>query len=94
MQETVVLSDAHYVERIVIVFILSFVLLALVSNVIGKERKSQWFKKRTKYTIFTRRSILGEFIHYGRPCTWQGCVVFIGLFTVILTFGYWYVFCY
>ena len=81
-----------YARKIGLTFLLSFVLFTITSIVIGEERKSRWFKKRTKYTFFTRRSIFGEFVHFGHPCTKEGVLVFVFLMSVIFSFGYWYIF--
>ena len=39
---------------------------------IGEERKSKWFQKRTTYSFFLRRGVLGEWLHFGYPCTIKG----------------------
>ena len=39
---------------------------------IGEERKSKWFQKRTAYSFFLRRGVLGEWLHFGYPCTVEG----------------------
>lgn len=87
-----VFTDDIYVQRIFIMFVLAFILFTVVGIIIGNERKAKWFKKRTKYTLFTRRSILSEFIHFGRPCTWEGLLITILLLGFIVGFGYWFVF--
>lgn len=94
MLEPVALDNAEYFRRIAIVFAVSVGLFFTVARVLGAERKAKWFKKRTRYTIFTRRSMFGEYIHFGRPCTWEGLLVFVGIFSFIFSFGYWYVFLY
>ncbi len=85
-------ADSVYMQRVVIVFICAFVLIAAVSKIIGEERKAKWFRKRTKYTLFTRRSILGEWVHFGYPCTWQGLLIFFATFGSIFSIGYLYIF--
>jgi len=85
-------ASAIYTEKIGLTFLLSFVLFAATSVIIGPERKSRWFRKRTKYSFFTARGVLGEFIHFGYPCTKEGILVFILLIGSIFTFGYWYIF--
>ncbi len=84
--------DVIYMKRIFIAFILSFVLLGIISHVLGEERKAKWFRKRTKYTLFTRRSILGEWIHFGYPCTWEGLAVATATFGGIFSASYFYIF--
>jgi hypothetical protein len=88
------MSEAQYLERIFTVFLFAFVLCALTSRLLGAERKDQWFRKRTKFSFFTRRSFLGEFIHFGYPCTWQGVMVFAVLIGAVFGIGYLYIFCY
>lgn len=85
-------NDVVYLSRVFTVFALSFVMFAAVSKILGAERKARWFKKRTKYTLFTNRSMLGEFIHFGYPCCKEGMMIFMGMFGFILSFGYWYIF--
>lgn len=84
-------NDVVYLTRVLTVFVLSFVLFAIVGKVLGAERKQKWFKKRTKYTLFTNRSVFGEFVHFGYPCCKEGVMVFAGMMGVIFTFGYWYI---
>jgi hypothetical protein len=85
-------TELMYLKKIATCFGLSFILFAAVSKIIGEERKSRWFRKRTKYSFFTRRSFVGEFIHYGYPCTIEGFGVFLGLMAVVFSFSYWYIF--
>lgn len=85
-------TEDMYVQRIFIMFIFAFILFTIVGLAIGSERKAKWFKKRTKYSFFNRRSIISEFIHFGRPCTWEGLVITIAMLGFILGFGYWFVF--
>ncbi|MBQ2135028.1 MAG: hypothetical protein II203_04900, partial [Phascolarctobacterium sp.] len=59
---------------------------------IGPENKANWFRRRMKYTFFNKRGIFGEYINFGYPICWQGCVVFLAVYGVIFSFGYWYVF--
>ncbi len=47
---------------------------------IGEERKSKWFQKRTTYSFFLRRGVLGEWLHFGYPCTVEG----YGVTTIML----------
>ena len=57
---------------------------------IGEERKSKWFQKRTTYSFFLRRGVLGEWLHFGYPCTVEGygvtaiMVCLIGLCSYII----------
>lgn len=88
------ISEEVILSRLGIMFVFSFLLFAATGVCIGHERKAQWFKKRTKYTLFTRRSIIGEFIHFGRPYTLEGYLITAFLFLVIFGGGYWFIFCY
>lgn len=81
-------------KRIMQVFIVSFFYIFLVARIIGAENKLKWFKRRERYTFFTRRGIFGEYINFGYPICWQGILVFIAIYGVILGVGYWYVFCF
>ena len=94
MLEPVTLSDAEYLKRVITVFLIAITIFIVTAKVLGPERKARWFKKRTKYNIFTRRSIFGEYIHFGRPCTREGMLIFAGIFVFVFSFGYWYIFCY
>jgi len=93
MESMTEVSNIEYAKRIGITFLLSFALFTVTSVIIGEERKARWFKKRTKSLLFfNRRSMVGEFINYGRPCTKEGVLVFIFLMGSIFSFGYWYIF--
>lgn len=88
------INEEILLVRLFIMFIFSFLLFTFTGILIGNERKAKWFKKRTKYSIFTRRSIIGEFIHFGRPYTLEGYLLTIFLFIIIFGGGYWFLFCY
>lgn len=84
-------------EHIVIIKIFqilaaSFLYISAIALLIGPERKSKWFKRRQKYTFFTHRGILGQYLNFGYPCTWQGMGIFIAIYGVIIPVSYWYVF--
>jgi hypothetical protein len=87
-------NEMLYFRKILIAFALTFAFMAVVGAILGPERKARWFKKRkmTNFTILNRRSILGEFMHFGYPCTWQGFLVTLGIFAVVGWFAYWYIF--
>ena len=57
-------SEVIQVQRILITMAVGFILIALSGMMIGSENKEKWFKKRTKYSLFTRRSVFGEFVHF------------------------------
>ena len=44
----------------------------ITALLIGEERKSKWFQKRKRYSFFLRRGLLGEWLHFGYPCTVEG----------------------
>ncbi|MBQ8418627.1 MAG: hypothetical protein IJX10_08380 [Phascolarctobacterium sp.] len=78
--------------RVIHVFIGAFFYIFAIAKLIGPVNKATWFRRRKKYTFFNKRGILGEYINFGYPVCWQGCVVFLVLYGVIFSFGYWYVF--
>lgn len=90
--EEISAADLMYAKRIGVVFLFAFCLFALIAQVIGAERKARWFKKREKYSFFTRRGGLGEFINFGYPCTAEGIAIFTAAVGGIFCFGYWYIF--
>jgi len=94
MTDLSIANDAIYIQRIFIMILISLTLLTITGIIIGPEKKALWFKKRSKYTLFTRRSILSEFIHFGHPCTREGFLITFFFFVVVFGFGYWFVFCY
>ena len=59
-------------NRIITVFLLSFLVFMGTARILGSERKERWFKRRTKYTLLNRRGIFGEYMNFGYPRTWQG----------------------
>ena len=79
-------------NRLFIIVFVAFILFYATVKVIGPENKEKWFKKRQKYTFFNRRGIFGEDINFGYPRTWQGMLIALALYGIILGGGYWYVF--
>lgn len=79
-------------ERLIQIIGLSFAYIYLVAKLIGQENKNDWFKKRTRSSFFTRRGFMGDYINFGYPVSWQGILVFLVIYGVIFTFGYWYLF--
>ena len=68
----------HMMSEEVRVFIcigIAFLVFLCASIILGPERKALWFKKRTKYTFFSRRSVFGEIMHFGYPVTKEGYAV-------------------
>lgn len=62
---------------------IALVIVYLMARLIGEERKALWFRKRTKYSFFMRRGPLGEYFHFGYPCTKQGVIVTAVMCTLI-----------
>ncbi|MEG1726569.1 MAG: hypothetical protein RR089_04705 [Acidaminococcaceae bacterium] len=81
-------------KKIIQIFLASFFYIFFVAKLIGTENKMKWFKRRERYTFFTRRGIFGEYINFGYPICWQGAAVFLAIYGVIIGVGYWYVFVY
>ena len=76
-------------DRIAIAFLGWIVMVFVTSWVLGPERKCKWFRQRDQNKSFlNRRGFLGEYIHFGYPCTRQGWAVFSLLMSVILTTAY------
>ena len=71
-------------NRIITVFLLSFLVFMGTARILGSERKERWFKRRTKYTLLNRRGIFGEYMNFGYPRTWQGLLVALGMYGLIL----------
>lgn len=74
--------------RVIIAFVLSLVIIYVSARIVGEENKAKWFKKRTKYTVFTRRGFLGETLHFGHPITKEGYYVMGGMFAAIIILSY------
>lgn len=58
--------------KILVCFVWAFIVFFITALIIGAERKSQWFQKRTKYSWFNRRGIISEVLHFGYPKTKEG----------------------
>ena len=80
------------VERLVQLMGFSFFYIYAIAKIIGSENKEKWFKRRSRSTFFTRRGFMGEYINFGYPICWQGCIVFLVLYGLIFAIGYWYLF--
>ena len=61
-----ILSDEGKVFACICIALFIFIITALL---LGEERKSKWFQKRKTYSFFLRRGLLGEWLHFGYPCT-------------------------
>ena len=91
------MTDQHsglILERLIQLIGISFVYIYAIARFIGSENKRTWFKKRTRSSFFTRRGFMGEYINFGRPICWQGYMVMIVMYGVILLGGYVYLFVY
>lgn len=58
--------------KILICFVWAFIVFFITALILGVERKSQWFQRRTKYSWFNRRGFLGETLLFGYPKTKEG----------------------
>ena len=58
--------------KILICFVWAFIVFLITALILGADRKSQWFQKRTKYSWFNRRGIISEWLHFGYPKTREG----------------------
>lgn len=61
----------------------ALIVFGISAEIIGEERKARWFHKRTKFSWFVRRGIMGEKFHFGYPCTIEGVLVFIVMIAII-----------
>lgn len=74
--------------KVILTFFLGIVISYLTASLIGSQRKGKWFKQHRQTSFFSRRGILGEGCHFGYPCTWQGMVVMILMYSIIFLTGY------
>lgn len=81
-------------SRVMQIFFGAFIYIYFIAKLVGPENKQMWFRKRKKYTFFNRRGIFGEDINFGYPVCWQGILVFLAIYGVIFSIGYWYIFVY
>lgn len=77
------MSDAQFLYRLFVTMIAAMIVIGITAEIIGEERKARWFKKRTKFSFFLRRGILGEKFHFGYPRTLEGIGVFLAMCIVI-----------
>lgn len=76
-------------DRVAIAFLLWLIMIAAVAWGLGPERKYKWFRQRDQRKSFlNRRGFLGEYIHFGYPCTIEGWMVFAGLMSFVLITAY------
>lgn len=81
-------------QKIIECFLLSLVFMFVCAYIIGPERKAKWFKRRKEnpFNFFLRRGFLGDGINFGYPRTWQGLVVMIAMYGIIIGCSYMYIF--
>ena len=80
-----ILSDEAKFFTCICIALFIFIITALL---IGEERKSKWFQKRKRYSFFLRRGLLGEWLHFGYPCTKEGYGVTAIVFVLISLSSY------
>lgn len=85
-------GEAEQVARILLSFVISLAIIYIIAKGIGEERKAQWFKKRKKSNIFTRRGFLGDTWNFGVPYKWQGFVVVFFMYGLIGVVSYFMIF--
>ena len=85
------MSQAQFLYRLFISMIVALIVFGLTAEVIGEERKARWFRKRSKFSWFLRRGVLGEKFHYGYPRTLEGIGVSLGMLIVIALLT-WFIF--
>lgn len=78
--------------NIIAAFFVGLVIIGICSYLVGPVNKEKWFKKRSPDSFLNRRGFLGESLHFGYPRTWQGFVVALLMYGVILAVGYVIVF--
>lgn len=79
------------VEKLAYILVAALVIVAITGYLIGEEKKAKWFRKRQKYSLFTRRGFLGEVFHFGYPCTKEGAFVTLGMAAAIIAVS-WLIF--
>lgn len=76
-------------ERVAVTFVGWIVMMFIAAWILGPERKRRWFRQRDQQKSFlNRRGFLGDFIHFGYPCTLEGMIVFAILMCIILLTAY------
>lgn len=86
------MNETEQALHIIFAFVIGIIITFVTAKIIGEKRKANWFIKRKRDTLFTRRGLLGETCHFGVPCKWQGVIVSLMMFTVIGLIGYFLVF--
>jgi len=86
------MNETEQAARIITTFVLSMGFIYIIAKILGEERKSQWFRKRTKSNLFTRRGFVGDTWNFGVPYRWQGFTVFFFMYGIIGIVGYLFIF--
>jgi hypothetical protein len=86
------MTESEQVVRIILSFVNALLIIYITAKILGNERKTAWFTKRTKSNIFTRRGFLGDACNFGVPKKWQGFVVVVWLFGSISLLSYLVIF--
>ena len=82
------MSDTDIAVRIICSLLSSIFVINIIARIVGEDRKKKWFKKRTKFSVFNMRGILGERFHFGRPCTLQGLGVTVVMLSCVALVSY------
>lgn len=85
-------SESALALRIVISFVCGMLIIFATASMIGSERKAAWFRKRQKYSFFNRRGFVGDVLHFGYPCTWEGVAVALFMFGAVGLVGFLIIF--
>lgn len=77
------------IDRVAIAFGGWIIMMFVTSWILGPERKFKWFRQRNQHKSFlNRRGFMGEYIHFGYPCTKEGWAVFSVLIFVVIVTAY------
>ena len=89
-----IIDDAENILtiKVILAFLVGIGIIYVTALIIGKENKRKWFKKRQQTSFFNRRGVLGENCHFGYPCTKQGLIVTIVMYSMMALFGYGIIF--
>lgn len=86
--ERIIMLELSIVGKVFTCLFVAMLIILGTALWVGEERKAQWFRKRKKYSWFLRRGILGEILHFGYPCTVQGGIVTVVMFSLICIFSF------
>lgn len=86
------MTESEQAVRIILSFVNALLIIYITAKILGDERKTAWFRKRTKSNIFTRRGFLGDACNFGVPKKWQGFAVAFWLFGSISFLSYLVIF--